>query len=95
MPVVNTVKPHTFYVAFNIMFDLDTGGTKRVLMLVNKVEDATVFASNDAQNYLTFVSARAQNIQWTIEQLRLQQPLPFLRSPGESQGFVIKGVQYV
>lgn len=95
MPVINTVKPHTFYIAFNLIFDLDTGGTKRVLMLVNKAEDATVFASNDAQNYLNFISARAQNIQWTIEQLRSPQPLPFLRSTGESQGFVIKGVQYV
>lgn len=95
MPIINTAKTHTFYVAFNIMFELDTGGTKRVLMLVNKVEDATAFASHEAQNYLNFVSARAQNISWTIEQLNPANALAMRVLGGPPQTFVIKGVQFV
>ena len=81
---------NTFWVAANVMFDLGTGETKQVLLLVNKVEDATIFTSQDAANYLNFVAVRAQNIVWTIEPLIERNTLPRLDSR-----FVIKGVQHV
>jgi len=65
------------------MFDLGTGDTKEILLLVNKVEDATVFTQHDAMSYLNFVSVRAQKIIWTVEPAR------------RADRFVIKGVQYV
>jgi hypothetical protein len=70
------------------MFDLGTGEKKEILLLVNKVEDATVFTEHDAKNYIQFVSARAQNINWTFEPLTAGG----FRRAGR---FVIKGVQYV
>jgi hypothetical protein len=79
---------NTFWVAANVMFDLGTGETKQILLLVNKVEDATVFTSQDAANYLNFVAVRAQNIIWTIEPLKT----PAFR---RVERFVIKGVQHV
>jgi hypothetical protein len=96
MPVINTVKPQTFYVAFNIIFDLETGATKRVLLLVNKVEDATVFGEQESQNYFNFVSMRAPNMQWTVEALMPSPLLPSVLFKEHSpQRYVIKGVQYV
>ena len=89
VPTTPTATANTFYVAFNIMFDLDTGGTKRVLLLVNKVDDATVFNEQEAANYLNFVSVRAQNIHWSVERLTVGHNLQRLGR------FVIKGVQYV
>lgn len=38
-----TTTVNTFWVAANIMFDLGTGEKKEILLMVNKVEDATVF----------------------------------------------------
>jgi hypothetical protein len=80
---------NTFWIAANIMFDLETGKTKQILLLVNRQEDATFFNSEVAQNYLNFVKQRAGGIVWVIEPL----DMPVL--PIEQQRFVIKGVQYV
>lgn len=94
MPLVSatghrpTTAVNVFWIAANIMFDLETGKTKEILLLANKIEDATIFSEQDAQNYLNFVSQRAKKIQWSIDRpalVDLQQP----------QRFVIKGVQYV
>lgn len=75
-----------FWIAANIIFDLATGATSRVLMLVNNENEATVFNSPlDAQNYLVFVERRAADIQWVVE------------GPGGlgRQGWIIRGVQTV
>jgi hypothetical protein len=73
-----------FWIAANIIFDLATGKTSQVLMLVNRPTDATIFASEpDAQNYYNFVIMRAQNIQWFLEGPTPQRP----------QGWVIRGQQ--
>lgn len=80
MPIV----VNQFWIAANIIFDLATGKTSSVLMLVNRPTDATIFASEpDAQNYFSFVSMRAQNIQWFLEGPTPQRP----------QGWVIRGQQ--
>jgi hypothetical protein len=95
MPIVSTTGARTtttvniFWVAANVMFDLGTGEKKEILLLVNKVEDATVFTEQDAQNYLAFVSRRATNIVWSVERLTIGNKLQRLGR------FVIKGVQYV
>jgi hypothetical protein len=100
MPYINTNPSGTFYIAANIIFDIATGETKSVLMLVNKPEDASVFTATDAQNYLNFVRVRAQKIVWTIEQLPAVTETPdFLKKAlgvrTTTDRFVIKGVQYV
>lgn len=100
MPYISTTPSgNTFYIAANIIFDIATGETKSVLMLVNKPEDASVFTATDAQNYLNFVKVRAQKIIWTIEQLTPLTTTPaFLKKAmGVPTGdrFIIKGVQYV
>jgi hypothetical protein len=84
-----TITVNAFWVAANIMFDLETGAKKQILLLVNRVEDATVFTLEDAQNYLAFVSRRATNIHWSVEQLTTGHNLERLGR------FVIKGVQHV
>jgi len=71
------------------MFDLGTGEKKEILLLVNKVEDATVFTEQDAQRYVQFVAVRASNIAWSVERLTIGHNLQRLGR------FVIKGVQYV
>lgn len=81
-----------FWVAANVMFDLGTGEKKDILLLVNKVEDATVFTEQDAQRYLEFVGARASNIAWSVERLTIGHIGRKLQRLGR---FVIKGVQYV
>jgi hypothetical protein len=83
---------NTFYIAVNIIFDLATGETKNVLMLVNKPEDASIFNAADAQNYKNFVSARASKIIWSVEQLTSANNLVDILS---GQRFIIKGVTYV
>ena len=51
---------NTFWVAANIIFDLRTGATTQVLMLVNRESDATIFETeNEAQTYLSFNIPRA------------------------------------
>jgi hypothetical protein len=94
MPIVSTRRVNTFWVAANVLFDLGTGKKNEVLMLVNKVEDATLFSFQDAQNYYKFISERASNIMWSVE------PLPpdrlMMRAFGDTSGpYVIKGVQHV
>jgi hypothetical protein len=71
------------------MFDLGTGEKKEILLLVNKIVDATVFTEQDAQRYAQFVAARASNIAWQVEPLTTGHNLQRLGR------FVIKGVQYV
>jgi hypothetical protein len=61
MPTTNT-----FYIALNIIFDLATGDTKNVLMLVNKQQDASVFDESDAKKYIIFVTHRSQKIMWSV-----------------------------
>ncbi len=97
MPTVNsTTSTNTFYIAANIIFDLGTGETKQVLMLVNKSEDASIFTPEDAQNYLNFVQARARHIIWSIEHLTpMTQGLFPKITKMPTDRFIIKGVQYV
>jgi hypothetical protein len=100
MPYVTTTPSgNTFYIAANIIFDLATGETKNVLMLVNKAEDASVFTAEDAQNYANFVKHRSPRIIWSIEILPPLTTTPaFLKKAmGVPTGdrFIIKGVQYV
>jgi hypothetical protein len=95
MPIVSatgsrpTATANTFWIAANVMFDLGTGEKKEVLLLVNNVEDATVFTEQDAQRYAQFVAVRASNIAWSVEPLTIGHNLQRLGR------FVIKGVQYV
>jgi hypothetical protein len=84
-----TTTANTFWVAANIMFDLGTGEKKEILLMVNKVEDATVFTEQDAQRYFQFVAVRASYIAWSVERLTTGHNLQRLGR------FVIKGVQNV
>ena len=82
---------NTFWIAANIIFDLSTGTTKQVLMLVNRADDATVFSSEkEAETYLNFVQVRAPNIRWVIE---IPTPLIATPMPQKPQGYLIRGVQ--
>lgn len=79
MPIVSNL-----WIAANIIFDLATGKTSQVLMLVNRPTDATIFTTQtEAQNYFTFVSMRAPHISWFLEAPTPQRP----------QGWVIRGQQ--
>jgi hypothetical protein len=76
-----------FWIAGNIIFDLNTGKASSVLMLVNRESDATVFSEQDAHAYFSFIRQRAQSIEWFLE-----------RSPQRAlgpEGWVIRGVQTV
>jgi hypothetical protein len=71
-----------FWIAANIIFDLNTGATSQVLMLVNRELDATIFETEkDAQVYVSFVEHRARNIKWHLD--------PSSQRPG----WVIRGLQ--
>lgn len=100
MAYVSTTQPNTFYIAANIIFDIATGDTRSVLMLVNKPEDASIFSATDAQKYINFVKVRAQKIIWEVEPLpSTDTPDLFRRALGvhtaATDRFIIKGVQYV
>ena len=75
---------NTFYIAANIMFDLETGKTNQVFLLSSLEAEATPFSQSDADMYIKFVKQRARNIDWSI--------VPSVERPGM---FLIKGVQYV
>jgi hypothetical protein len=87
-------RTNTFYIALNIIFDLATGESKNVLMLVNKAEDASSFSALDAENYLKFVSARAPRIIWEIVPVKSPQVTGYgiPRIQVEPQQFIIKAV---
>jgi hypothetical protein len=73
-----------FWIAANIIFDLGTGATTQVLMLVNRESDATIFQTEqEAQTYFSFVSLRSPHLQWFIDP-----PTPI-----KPQGWVIRGMQ--
>lgn len=75
---------NTFWIGANIIFDLGTGKTNQVLMLVNSEADASIFETEQqAQSYLSFVAQRALNIQWILDPPTPQRP----------QGWVIRGIQ--
>jgi hypothetical protein len=75
---------NTLWIAANLIFDLDTGKTSNVLMLVNQESDATIFKDlSEGQKYLSFVQVRAGSIQWFLDPPIPQRP----------QGYVIRGVQ--
>lgn len=77
-------RANTLYVAGNIIFELDTGKTTRVLMIVAREDDASVFTEADANAYLGFVKRRATEIQWSVQ------------PSSEREGmFIIKGVQNI
>ena len=85
---------NTFWIAANIMFDINAGEKREILLLANKVKDATPFTHDDAAKYCAFVKVREPNIVWSVE------PYPtsdaFRRRPYGSGGrFVIKGVKQV
>lgn len=98
MPIVATGSRQTttvnaFWIAANVMFDLETGEMKQILLLVNRAEDATVFTLDDAQNYLAFVSRRATNIHFSIPHFEhlFNVWLPVLASlVGTAIGFYLK-----
>jgi hypothetical protein len=75
---------NTFWVAANVLFDLETGRTTDVLLLVNTEKDATTFTPEDADTYFSFVQRRRPKLQWSLEASR--------ERPGMR---VIKGVQIV
>ena len=75
---------NTFWLGGNILFDLETGKTTQVLLLVNREEDATTFKEDDARTYLAFVKRRTSDIQWSQH-----------KSKERPTMFVIKGVQNV
>jgi len=75
---------NTFWLGANIIFDLETGKTTRVLMFVWRAEDASVFATKqEAQDYLAFVQRRATDIKWFLDAPTTQRP----------HGFLIRGEQ--
>jgi hypothetical protein len=74
---------NTLWIAANIIFDLETGKTTQVLMLVNREVDATIFQEKEATTYFSFVQRRAQSVQWFLDKPTPQRP----------QGYVIRGVQ--
>jgi len=75
---------NTFWISTNIIFDLGTGKTSQILMLVNREGDAAAFNTlKEAQTYLAFVQARAGQIQWFVDPPTPQRP----------QGYLIRGVQ--
>jgi hypothetical protein len=74
----------TFWLGANIIFDLETGKTTRVVMLVWRVEDASVFATErEGLNYLSFVRTRSTDIEWFLDGPTPKRPL----------GYVLRGVQ--
>jgi len=76
---------NVFWVGANVLFDLQTGKTTQVLLLVYRVEDASTFNKQDADAYMSFVQTRATNIAWSIQ-----------ASPSMGEGrFVIRGEQNV
>jgi hypothetical protein len=80
-----------FWIAANIIFDLETGKTTQVLMLVNRESDATVFETQEeARNYFSFVKRRAQHIQWFLDEASPRAGQRVLPQP---QGWVIRGIQ--
>jgi hypothetical protein len=64
-PIINN-----FWIAANIIFDLETGKTTQVLMLVSREADATIFNEKDAVLYLGFVERRATHVKWRMEKSR-------------------------
>jgi hypothetical protein len=75
---------NVFWIAANIIIELGTGKTTDVLMLVNRVDDATVFETlNEAETYLNFVQNRMPRIKWVIESPTSQRP----------HGYLLRGVQ--
>jgi hypothetical protein len=75
---------NTFWIAGNIIFDLATGKTTDVFMLVNREQDATIFETREeAETALSFVQRRAEKIQWFLENPTPQRP----------QGWSVRGVQ--
>lgn len=75
---------NTVWIGANIIFDLETGKTTNVLVLVYRQEDASSFLTKqDADFYFNFVSSRAQHLQWFLDPPTPQRP----------KGYVIRGVQ--
>ena len=79
---------NTFYIAANILFDLETGKTTQILLLATNESAATYFTRAEAENYLNFVVPRAErfakNIKWTLEKTNQRTGM-----------YVIQGVQHV
>ncbi|MGA2904210.1 MAG: hypothetical protein ABSD98_10290 [Candidatus Korobacteraceae bacterium] len=66
---------NTFWIAANIIFEMATGKTSEVLMLVSRESDATVFATErEAETFLRFVEVRAQTIRWFLDPPTPQRP---------------------
>ncbi len=82
MPYITTT--NQFWIAANIIFDMGTGATREVMMLVNREIDATIFGTEaEARLFFDFVCVRAQHIQWFLDPPTPQRP----------QGWVIRGLQ--
>jgi hypothetical protein len=73
---------NNFWIGANILFNLETGLTNQVLLLVNREKDATIFNEQDANTYFNFVRSRATNIRWFVE-----------KSIERADMFVIRGEQ--
>jgi hypothetical protein len=75
---------NVFWIGANILFDLGTGATSQVLLLVYREEDASTFTKQQADLYLSFVKARGAHIVWEIKSSTVRREL-----------FVIRGEQDV
>jgi len=85
---------NTFWIATNIMFDINSGEKREILLLADKAKDAAVFTHDDAAKYCSFVKAREPNIEWSIEPSAM--PTALIRRPHVyGAQYVIKGVKKV
>ena len=56
---------NVFYAAANVLIDLDTGKTTRVMMLANSQAEATLFNETEVETYLSFIGRRVPDITWS------------------------------
>ena len=73
---------NTFWIGANVLFDLETGKTTEVMLLVSREDEATTFNKADADLYLSFVKRRRPKIHWLLEV-----------SKERPKMWVIKGIQ--
>jgi hypothetical protein len=72
-----------FFIAANIILDLETGGKKDVLMLVNSEGDASYFRKEEVESIFQFVKVRLTDITWKISPTNQR-----------TNRFIIEGMQH-
>ena len=76
----------TFWIAANIIFDIDNGRSSNVLTLVNRIEQSSDFKTlEQATTYVNFIQRHAPHIQWFVDGPTPQRPF----------GYRIRGVQLI